>query len=267
MSYILDALKKSQQQRSDGAGDSALTPLLTTPAVAASVEAHLPLSLVVIVFLAVVGAFGLYFFSAGTGSDFYPDKQTTPVAAKPVESEPVPATEAAVVVAPTDGQSTVALQSTPQVQPQLRPEVVRATDFVPAEVKPVVTLAPEPEPVSESESVTALPAPVVSASSMPRPEAPESQASSSSSSSSIEHRHLPPLSSLRKVPDLIITGHIYSQDSSARTVSMNGREWYEGDLIVPGVFLQTITPTGIVLDVDGYPFSINRNSGWQSIGE
>lgn len=257
MSYILDALKKSHQQRSDGAGDSALTPLLTTPAVAASVEAHLPLSLVVIVFLAVIGAFGLYFFSAGTGSDFYPDKQTTPVAAKPVESEPVPATEAAVVVAPTDGQSTVALQSTPQVQPQLRPEVVRATDFVPAEVKPVVTLAPEPV------SVTALPAPVVSASSMPRPEAPESQASSSS----IEHRHLPPLSSLRKVPDLIITGHIYSQDSSARTVSMNGREWYEGDLIVPGVFLQTITPTGIVLDVDGYPFSINRNSGWQSIGE
>jgi general secretion pathway protein B len=161
------------------------------------------------------------------------------------------------VVAPTDGQSTVALQSTPQVQSQLRPEVVRATDFVPAEVKPVVTLAPEPV------SVTALPAPVVSASSMPRPEAPESQASSSS----IEHRHLPPLSSLRKVPDLIITGHIYSQDSSARTVSMNGREWYEGDLIVPGVFLQTITPTGIVLDVDGYPFSINRNSGWQSIGE
>ena len=202
-----------------------------------------------------IGAFGLYFFSAGTGSDPYPDKQTTPVAAKPVESEPVPAIEAAVVVAPADGQPTVALQSTPQVQSQLRPEVVRATDFVPAEVKPVVTLAPV--------SVTALPAPVVSASSMPRPEAPESQASSSS----IEHRHLPPLSSLRKVPDLIITGHIYSQDSSARTVSMNGREWYEGDLIVPGVFLQTITPTGIVLDVDGYPFSINRNSGWQSIGE
>lgn len=84
---------------------------------------------------------------------------------------------------------------------------------------------------------------------------------------SVQQRTLPPLSSLRKVPDLIISSHVYSQDSpESRSVSMNGRTWYEGELIVPGVFLESITAKGIELSVDGYSLPVSRKSGWQGIG-
>jgi hypothetical protein len=75
------------------------------------------------------------------------------------------------------------------------------------------------------------------------------------------------LSELRKIPDLIITGHIYSTQASARQVTMNGRVWGEGDRIATDVTLTTITHDGIELDVAGWPLTIHRNRGWQSLSD
>ncbi|MDP2546677.1 general secretion pathway protein GspB [Oceanobacter sp. 4_MG-2023] len=283
MSYILDALKKSQQQRADSIDDAMLAPLLVTPEATPVVEARLPLSLVLIVLLAVVGAFALYFM----GAEPVPAPGMEPVVAEinvkenVKERVAVPATAEATgsvsepsVVAAINNETPLAVPPVESAQ-QLRPEVIRATDFVPAKAREMaetttVSVTPQPPPVVVEAATPPEKASVQSAapeSTQVSTQANTSEPPAVADSSALERRHLPPLSSLRKVPDLVITGHIYSQDGSTRTVSMNGRQWYEGDMIVPGVFLQSITSSGLVLDVDGYPFPINRNSGWQSIGE
>ncbi|MDO6681190.1 general secretion pathway protein GspB [Oceanobacter sp. 5_MG-2023] len=285
MSYILDALKKSQQQRADSIDDAMLAPLLVTPEATPVVEARLPLSLVLIVLLAVVGAFALYFM----GAEPVPAPGMEPVVAEinvkenVEESVAVPATAEATgsvsepsVVAAINNETPLAVPPVESAQ-QLRPEVIRATDFVPAKARETaetttVSVTPQPPPVvveaaTPPEKASLQSAAPESTQVSTQANTPEPPAVAAADSSALERRHLPPLSSLRKVPDLVITGHIYSQDGSTRTVSMNGRQWYEGDMIVPGVFLQSITSSGLVLDVDGYPFPINRNSGWQSIGE
>lgn len=78
-------------------------------------------------------------------------------------------------------------------------------------------------------------------------------------------RTLPPLEALRRIPPLMITSHIYSPVAAKRTVSMNNREWNEGDLVAPDVVLAEITPDGILLEVDGWPLHIGRSKGWQAI--
>ena len=78
-------------------------------------------------------------------------------------------------------------------------------------------------------------------------------------------RVLPPLDELRKVPDLIITGHIYSSVADKRSVSMNGREWQEGEYITAEVRLTDITQDGIVIDINGWRLPVKRNKGWQAI--
>lgn len=78
-------------------------------------------------------------------------------------------------------------------------------------------------------------------------------------------RVLPPLDELRKVPDLIITGHIYSSVADKRSVSMNGREWQEGEYITTEVRLTDITQDGIVIDINGWRLPVKRNKGWQAI--
>jgi general secretion pathway protein B len=82
-----------------------------------------------------------------------------------------------------------------------------------------------------------------------------------------EQRRLPPLSALAKLPDLIISSHIYSSDPAMRRLNMNGRNWREGDVISRDVTLQEITPEGILVIVDGYPFHINSNNGWQALDD
>jgi len=78
-------------------------------------------------------------------------------------------------------------------------------------------------------------------------------------------RAMPPLSALRRIPQLMINSHIYSQIESKRSVVMNNREWHEGDVITDGVYLKEITPDGIMLDVEGWPVHVGRSKGWQAI--
>lgn len=74
-----------------------------------------------------------------------------------------------------------------------------------------------------------------------------------------------PFEALESIPTLEITGHTYSSVRDKRRVVMNAREWREGETIVKGVVLQEITQGGIILDVAGWPVVIGRSKGWQAI--
>lgn len=74
-----------------------------------------------------------------------------------------------------------------------------------------------------------------------------------------------PFEALESIPTLEITGHIYSSVRDKRRIVMNTREWREGESIVKDVVLQEITQGGIILDVAGWPVVIGRSKGWQAI--
>jgi general secretion pathway protein B len=236
MSYILDALKKSELQRAQQSNSSAsVAPdapvTLDDQTESASAITVIALLLAVLVLLAVL-LFRLL-----------PLQGTEPEAAV-----------AQTVVSATDKPSTRRDQAK-QTAPTERPLKEHVAEFVP----PPVTVT---EPAAQIKPVDA-PA-VTAAENKTSPEA-AAKAPAAAARRVDNARSLPPLDALRRIPPLMITSHIYSPVAEKRTVSMNNREWNEGDLVAPGVVLSEITPTGILLDVDGWPLHIGRSKGWQAI--
>ena len=236
MSYILDALKKSELQRAQQSNSSAsVAPdapvTLVDQTESASAITVIALLLAVLVLLAVL-LFRLL-----------PLQGTEPEAAV-----------AQTVVSATDKPSTRRDQAK-QTAPTERPLKEHVAEFV---LPPVAVT----EPAVQIKPVDA-PA-VTAAENKTSPEA-ATKAPAAAARRVDNARSLPPLDALRRIPPLMITSHIYSPVAEKRTVSMNNREWNEGDLVAPGVVLSEITPTGILLDVDGWPLHIGRSKGWQAI--
>ncbi|MFL0807321.1 MAG: general secretion pathway protein GspB [Oceanobacter sp.] len=258
MSYILDALKKSEQQKRerDGASGVDMTPLMMTAAPVAEAP-RLPW----LVWAMAVALIGL--MASVAVLLWLPAENSEPTA---------PVVEPSVVAAPVHTVNPVVVS----------PEVVKPAVTKPAAVQPKAAKIPEPAPrlITPSVPKTPPPEPVAARAKIPEFEkvaeiesvaevenSDEAERVGETSRPGVERRLLPPLTSLRKIPDLIITSHIYSVDASTRSVSMNGRNWHEGSWIAPGVTLDKITETGILLDVEGFPFPVHRQNGWQSIAE
>lgn len=243
MSYILDALKKSEQQRQQnnhhrtaGAGwlgshgDSDGDSESGKPA-----SSLLPGLLLGVVVSVVVSVTIAYWYFPQSNESVEPQQavsmndeyQAAVVQTEMIEGMSVDPVIVPVLVSKTDQSSSA---------PQKHPE-----DPKPAEKAMLEQTAPEKTP-HEYKS----------------PDSVVQQVQRSK-------RQLPPLDVLKKVPDLIITGHIYSSVADKRSVSMNGYDWQEGDLIAPGLTLSDITPDGIIVDIDGWSLPVKRNRGWQAI--
>lgn len=74
-----------------------------------------------------------------------------------------------------------------------------------------------------------------------------------------------PFEALERIPDLVVTAHKYSSVPQNRSVTMNGRTWREGDSVIDGVTLKEITRDGLMLDVVGWPVVVGRSRGWKAI--
>jgi general secretion pathway protein B len=72
----------------------------------------------------------------------------------------------------------------------------------------------------------------------------------------------PPIAALRELPEQIqreippfsINGYIYSGNKAHRSVLINKRLLKEGDEIAPGLLLEKMTPSGMVLNYKGYRY-------------
>jgi len=93
----------------------------------------------------------------------------------------------------------------------------------------------------------------------------ESQPAATGFQSEAARRAMPPVSALKRIPQLMINSHIYSPVADKRSVIMNNQQWHEGDVIADGVYLKEITADGIMLDVEGWPVHVGRSKGWQAI--
>jgi hypothetical protein len=64
------------------------------------------------------------------------------------------------------------------------------------------------------------------------------------------------------IPNIEVSSHIYSSLPGRRSIVVNGQRLIEADFINPQVQIKEITHQGMVIDVDGSPLKIDRSRGW-----
>lgn len=64
------------------------------------------------------------------------------------------------------------------------------------------------------------------------------------------------------IPNIEVSSHIYSSLPGRRSIVVNGQRLVETDFISPLVQVKEITHQGMVIDVDGSPLTIDRSRGW-----
>lgn len=233
MSYILDALRKSDAQRRCGA-----VPTLASIPIAATVPERPALHFPAWSALILIGV-------AGTAIAWL----------RPWSPEP-----AAVVVATTT--PLVARQVVPAPAPRAlappEPDVSRQ-EALSVTVSPVVE-SPAPRRKPATASGTALRSlPVVAArprqdadgvrdeaagAARPDPAAPPQAMASADLPAAVR----------QQLPTLSVAVHAYSANPRDRLVSINGRMLREGDSLTPDLRLEQITPDGMIFAYRGYRF-------------
>ncbi len=66
----------------------------------------------------------------------------------------------------------------------------------------------------------------------------------------------------RQIPDLKFSSHLYADDSSFRMVNINGNMFHEGDIIAEGIQLERISEEGVVLNYLHYTFELSVIRDW-----
>lgn len=285
MSYILDALKKSEQQRPPGRGPELFT-----------VHGPLPprrfpwLPLAVAALVAGAVALGIWIGYASRG----PAARPVAVPAAPVEERsaqpsavpfpaaaPQPPTEPARRPAASPrpakgaGAGTAPLPALPAASPPVEAPAVPPTTV--PDPLPAAGPAPTPSPVAAPAAPPA-PAALAPAAAAPAPAATpappevEPEAGNQEIPAAPQPPEIPPpdgrILDLSELPASVrgdlgavgLTGHVWSEEPSLRLVTVEDRMLREGAEIRPGLRLEEITPAGAVLGFRGYRFRIGGSA-------
>ena len=240
MSYILDALRKSDQQRQRGTAPTLLA--MQEKAVVPRQPALLGYGLIAAVLVGVGVAIGWL--------RPWHSEQTAPatpeiVATRPLQSAPLQSTAGD----PAPPPSVTVPQ--PQPEPALQP--------TPAERAPVES-APRRGPkrlararVDEAGAPREAEAAATGRDAALAPPVDPAGADGASVPAVIEMGNLP-LQVRQSLPAMAISFHAYSDTPDGRLVGINNRIRREGDTIAPGLLLEQITPDGMIFGYQGYRF-------------
>ena len=261
MSYILDALRKSDQQRQLGA---APTLQMAQPAPAAGKQsAYLYYGVLAAVLLGAGMAIGWL----RPWQTAQPALPASVVAAKPPEASPRQPEPARIELAPAPERATA---PPPAMAPVPSPEPARAAAAATAPARarapapspgPAQVKLPAPAPVksqiSASAKVEAPGKPQDAAAAVPArsavPEPPQAAAAPAAAQNIIWLAELP-LPIQQELPPMTISVHAYSARPADRMVGINNRMLREGEYVVPGLKLEQITPEGMVFGYKGFSF-------------
>lgn len=248
MSYILDALRKSDQLRQRGAAPT----LLLGQATAAAPKQPALFS---------YGVLALVLLGAGIAIGWLRPWQPQPAA-------PAPAAIAARPPAPRQSQAPAAQTvMAPKAQPELKVQsLAPATQAVPAPMS-AAARAPVPAPArrhavtgvdGERQSAPLKAVAAVSkkaAAPVPEP-APNSGGGVAAAAPvpSVMAMAELPLAIQQELPPMSISIHAYSGKVAERLVGINNRLLHEGEEVTPGLRLEQITPDGMILSYKGYSF-------------
>lgn len=233
MSYILDALRKSDQQRQRGATPT-LRTVQTTPTEATRPRYWLN------------GVIAAALIAAGILVGWlqpWQDKQ-----AEPVVASPTPSGSTRDVPPPSYGSTESPGRSPQEASMQAATAAAQAgdpaTDFAPAQQAPAFTdsSSASPQPAAGSQSAASGRLPVTSGAT-----------ASDEAERVLALNELPPVIR-RELPDIAIMFHAYSSAPGERRVMINGNMAKEGETLADGLGLQQITPDGVILVYKGYRF-------------
>lgn len=239
MSYILDALRKSDQQRQRGSTPTLLT--VQTTATGPKRPRYL-----------LNGAIAAALISAGILVGWlqpWQKKQAVP-AAEPVASSPTASDSARDL--PLPSYDSAELSARPQQELSMQPATATveaehpATDVAMTQRDPTVAddSSASPQEASGTRGIAAGQTPGRSGpTGTPTDEGTKVMALND----------LPP-SIRREMPGIAIMFHAYSSDPAERRVMINGNMAKEGETLANGLGLQQITPDGVVLVYKGYRF-------------
>ena len=240
MSYILDALRKSDQQRQRGTAPTLLTAQATQVAPkqpAFSLNGWLAAVLVV----------------AGIVIGWLRPWQTEP---------PAPATEPRAVqsLAPHPAvlaPHSVASDTTGKSEPE---QPARAAPYTaqPALASESAAREPEPTAVARSQTHATLPdaaTGIPQEAAAPAPGSPvgTGQAEAGREDKVVSLSELP-ASIRQEIPSISISFHVYSSNPEARRVMINNELLRQGESLSTGLGVEQITPDGVVISYKGYRF-------------
>jgi general secretion pathway protein B len=233
MSYILDALRKSDQQRQRGAVPTLLTAQAAT--VAPKQPAYLFYGLIAAVLVSAGIAIGWLRpwqpESAPRQTALAPLPASPEIARKPERQLPVQ-------------KSTSAAQPSPARAAMKRDTPARAETDTPGTPPIAVTAVPK-----------------AAATLMPEPSGGTGPANAAQDQRAMTMAELP-LSIQQEIPAMSVSIHAYSSQPQKRLVRINERMLHEGGYVAPGLGLEQITPDGMIFSYKGYRFSRGvRSSG------
>ena len=230
MSYILDALKKSEEKRS--ALQQASNPMIVTPA-STSVSYHFGLPLMFILLLFVLG----WLLLQWQGSD-----QREGVEVQNV----IPANGAVILDSTSERVATIEAEQQSQ-----------ASAF---QQDSLSALLNKEEAIIHIEQEQPVFIPLTPTSPLSRIK-PTLQLSRHQDQPNLDQKNVKsvydlPLTQQQSLPRIHIEGHIYDPDPDVRMVIINGHVRREKQTISAGLSLQEITPDGVIINDKGRMFKV-----------
>lgn len=231
MSYILDALKKSDQQRQLGSTPTLLTAQAALPAPGR------PKYLLNSVLAATLICAGI---AVGW---LRPWQLTQPApAVATVASMPAPPAKSAAMIAETQHDPRVSdPTSTAQPDPRQALATTKRDTAVHADI---------PSPASLSQADPG----VQNATAMLSPDKTASAGTGAEEGRKVMALNELPPTIQREIPAITISFHAYSSKPGERRVMINGNMAKEGELLAAGISLEQITPDGVILGYKGLRF-------------
>ena len=241
MSYILDALRKSDQQRQQGA-----TPTLASvPLPVQEPRRRRVLWL---------GALAAVLFIMGIGIGWW-----LPWQPEMPHPDRAPMHPLAAGAAPRFSDSGETAEPPQRARSQAKegilvsaaPPVANATQTSPGVQPTAPAVAAEEGRRERAINTTAAPhAPAPAGSATPF----GAEAGPSTVESKIMARSDLPAAILQEVPKMTVSLHAYSSNPTSRLVGVNDQLLHEGDSLAPGLVLEQITPADMVFSYKGFRF-------------
>lgn len=276
MSYILDALRKSEQERQRGK----VPDFSSSPENIATAPAKRNLWPIIAVAALVVNlALAGYFFMGNSESHNNsnspaqiapPQTQQSP-AQQPVPSESQSAPQAAPQTTPqktAEVRSTAAPKTTASLPSQSRPAPVKP---IPAPVqapKPAVTKVAEPEPIIiKPRNQTASQDVASSAPAKSEPQHAVATQPETDSNYMPNVGYLPQLEELsanqrQNIPDMTFSSHMYSSLPKYRSIIINGKRLKEGQFFNSELQVREITESGVIMSQENTLFQVDVLGRW-----
>lgn len=255
MSFILDALRKSEHERQRQLGPSIAELPVARPAPRVPAWVWVALAALLTLNVATVAWF-MTRDPAAPAPATAPAVTATESAAPPAPAAPGPS--AATATAPTP-QPIVAAPLTPAAPPA--PLSAAAAPAAPPAAGLPAGVPRDVRPLTE-EAYSEPPAPSLAAPEAPDPSLlplpPEPMPRSAATAAGLPTLDQLPPQATAGLPPLAVNLHIYAAQPAQRAVFINGTRYREGDSLPGGAELQQITPDGAVLSYRGQRFLLPR---------